>query len=530
VLLGAAGAGAELAGVQGSGTAATAAAAKLPSWMPEVDLGAGQGSWRRLWAYEIATRKMTRASRDGLNVWEAAPCGAGRAVAVTSEDYDENAWYSALVTLVDLESGRERPLYKSDVQVGLVCASQDGMRVAFIEALCSDRMVMAGDLIVVDLDDGGSKRIDAAGIDITKAAWRDDSRVAFIGLRGLDTVAGEVDVTTGATTELWSTTESCGVVYPDLRPLGARAFATVVQSYDRYPEVALVDEGQVETLTSLGHRGADDTRASGGALERVEWDAPDGMRIEALLVRPSDHGPHPLVVDVHGGPVGVWDNRWTMRSLLTPLLVSRGFAMLFPNPRGSSGRGRDFAAKVRGDMGGADATDILMGVDHLVTRGVADPDRVAVMGGSYGGFMTCMLVCMSDRFGAAVAYSPVTDWYSQHWTSNISHFDKLFLEAEPTSSDGPYFARSPVMLAGSARTPTLLTAGARDRCTPAGQAVEFHLALLEQGIDTHLAIYPEEGHGVRNLPTAIDFSTRVVVWFERHLGPGGDTAGGAPTS
>jgi dipeptidyl aminopeptidase/acylaminoacyl peptidase len=200
-------------------------------------------------------------------------------------------------------------------------------------------------------------------------------------------------------------------------------------------------------------------------------------------------------------------------------VAARGYAVLMPNPRGSAGRGRDFAAMVVGDMGGADARDVLAGIDALVERGIADPARIGVTGGSYGGFMSCWLPTLDDRFAASVAISPVTDWYSQHFNSNIGRWDAEFLAAEPTDAGGAYRDRSPVMFADRVRTPTLVTAGVNDRCTPPGQAVEFFRALRWHGVETELVLYPEEGHGVRKLPTAIDLGARMAGWFERFMPP-----------
>jgi dipeptidyl aminopeptidase/acylaminoacyl peptidase len=201
-------------------------------------------------------------------------------------------------------------------------------------------------------------------------------------------------------------------------------------------------------------------------------------------------------------------------------LMTRGYAVFLPNPRGSGGRGRAFAAMVLGDMGGADAADVLAGIDALVARGLADPQRIGVTGGSYGGFMACWLPTLDDRFAASVAISPVADWYSQHFNSNIGRWDADFLRADPTQAGGAYLERSPVMHAARVRTPTLLTAGRNDRCTPPGQAIEFHRALRACGVETELVLYPEEGHGVRRFPTVIDLCTRMVAWFERHMPPG----------
>ncbi len=222
-------------------------------------------------------------------------------------------------------------------------------------------------------------------------------------------------------------------------------------------------------------------------------------------------------MNVHGGPVWAYTDRWPRHSVHP--LAARGYAILMPNPRGSAGRGRDFASRVVGDMGGADAGDILAGIDALVARGVADPERIGVTGGSYGGFMSCWLPTLDTRFAASVAISPVTDWYSQHFNSNIGRWDADFLAGAPTDPGGPYRDRSPVMFADRVRTPTLITAGLNDRCTPPGQAIEFFRALRWSGVETELVLYPEEGHGVRAFPTVIDLCARAIGWFDRFMPP-----------
>ena len=295
------------------------------------------------------------------------------------------------------------------------------------------------------------------------------------------------------------------------------AFATIMQSYTRFFELVIVRDGAARSVARFGHAGSAYLLQVGGTLEPVSWSAPDGLLIEGLLARPAGPGPHPLVVNVHGGPVWAYRNTWWMYQDLTRLLVSRGYAVLHPNPRGSFGRGQDFAERVYGDMGGADTDDILSGVEALVAAGVADTARVGVMGVSYGGFMASWLITRTDRFAAAVSMSPVTDWLSMHYTTYFPEFDRLFLQDDPANSAGHYAARSPIMFAHQARTPTLHTAGGRDDATPASQAVEFHQALLEHGVASSLAIYPEEGHDVRRFPAVIDRCARILAWFDHYM-------------
>jgi dipeptidyl aminopeptidase/acylaminoacyl peptidase len=152
-----------------------------------------------------------------------------------------------------------------------------------------------------------------------------------------------------------------------------------------------------------------------------------------------------------------------------------------------------------------------------VQRGLVDARRLGVTGTSYGGFMTAWLVTQDSRFAAAVAVAPHTNQVTEHLLSNIPHFMKLFVGDRYNNPGGKYFQRSPIMHADKARTPTLNICGALDRCTPPAEAAQFHSALLEHGVKSVLVTYPEEGHGIRKMPALIDYTARVVAWFELHM-------------
>jgi dipeptidyl aminopeptidase/acylaminoacyl peptidase len=515
ILLGVAGHGADRSGGEGSGTTARLAA-DLPDWLPEANAGPAADQWRSAWVVDVASGTSRQVSRPGTNVWEAAWCGPAALLAVTSPVPGEEAWYTARLHRIDLASGAEELLHASDQQAGWPAATPAGRRWAIVTATCSDRWIVAGDLHVAD-GSGAVSVVDTRGVDVTCTQWLDEARLGYLGLRGLTTAAGIYDVTTGKAEEIWSSHETTGDRYPQGRFLPDGSVAVVLHSYTRYPELSFVRDAEAVTVASLHHPGADYITRVGGRIEPVTWPAPDGLEIQGLLCRPDGPGPHPLIVLVHGGPVWAYRDRWSMGYVYTPLLVSRGYAVLHPNPRGSGGRGQDFARAVLGDMGGADTYDYLSGIDALVERGIADPRRIGVTGGSYGGFMSAWLITQDQRFAAAVPMAPSTNWYSQHHTTNIPYFDVLFLADQPRARTGRYLDRSPLMFADQVRTPTLQTTGALDRCTPPGQAAEFHTALLECGIEAALATYPGEGHGVRRFPALVDQCTRTLGWFERHM-------------
>jgi dipeptidyl aminopeptidase/acylaminoacyl peptidase len=514
LLLGVAGHGADMSGGEGSGTTARADD-DLPDWMPEADASPTAEQWRSAWVVEVATGKARQVSDAGTNVWEAAWAGSAALLAVTSPDPGEGAWYTAQLHRIDLASGSAELLYTPDQQLGWPAAAPSGNRWAVVTATCSDRWIVAGDLHIAT--ESGPGVVDTAGADVTWIQWIDEQRLGYFGLRGLTTVAGVYDHATGKAEEVWSSTQTCGDRYPQGRFLPDGCAAVVLHGYTRYPELGFIRDGGTATVASLRHPGADYVTSVADTIEPVRWQAPDGVEIEGLLCVPDRPGPHPLIVHVHGGPVWAYRDRWAMGYVYTPLLVSRGYAVLHPNPRGSGGRGQAFARAVLGDMGGADTYDCLSGIDALVERGIADPARIGVTGGSYGGFMSAWLMTQDQRFAAGVPMAPSTNWCSEHHTSNIPFFDTLFLADEPRARTGRYLDRSPLLFADQVTTPTLQTTGALDRCSPPGQAVEFHNALRECGVESALAIYPGEGHGVRNFPALIDQCTRVVGWFERYM-------------
>jgi dipeptidyl aminopeptidase/acylaminoacyl peptidase len=517
ILLGVAGRGADLAGVQGA-TTTSKTAEDLPSWIPAIDTGDAENLWRRVWVYDTVNDACRVISRRGLNVWESAWCGDEALAAIVSESHSEGAWYSAALALIPVDSGEERRLYQPKDQIGLPAASPSGARLAAVEAVCSDRWVVCGNLLLIDQETGEPRQIDTHGVEVTYLAWRDNDHLLYAGQRAFETVVGEYDFRQNAAITHWASEETtCGEWYPAAWPLGEKACLVMADSYRRPPELAVVRDGELQTIVSLGHAGTEAAVAEAGRIEPVRWTAPDGLEIHGWLVLPEGDGPHPLIMDIHGGPVGASRNRWLARLRTALALVRRGYAVLYPNPRGSSTRGQDFARLVKGDMGGADTYDYLSGLDALVERGIADPDRIGVTGISYGGFMSAWLITQDQRFAAAVVVSPATNWYSQHWTSQIPDFDALFLDADPAAPGGRYFERSPIMFADRVKTPTLITAGGLDQSTPPGQALEFHRALLENGATSVLAMYPEAGHGARRFPEVIDSVSRLIDWFQRYM-------------
>jgi dipeptidyl aminopeptidase/acylaminoacyl peptidase len=474
-------------------------------------------AWRRLFRVEAESGATAEVGPEGLNVWEFD--WRDFVVAVCSDDPSESAWYDARLAVLDLDVRSARTLRIPEWQIQGPRISPDGTRVAFVEGFCSDRGLLAGTVHVLDVA-GGEARPLAPELDVGMVAWQDDATLLYAAWRGLGSSCGTLRLD-GTADERCGGDFTLGIRYAPLVAASrdGGTLATILDAPDSPPEVVVLDEGGPRPITDLN--GAAAAEIPRPDWERFSWEAEDGLEIEGLLALPPDRGtqPLPLVVLVHGGPTSCWTWELAPYRGAANLLAAAGYAVLLPNPRGSAGRGQAFARANLGDLGGGDLRDILAGVDALVEASSVDDARVAIMGGSYGGFMSCWAITQTDRFAAAIPQAVVSNWTSFHLTTNIGRFDVLFLGSDPYDPAGEYPRRSPVMHARGCRTPTLIVHGAEDLCTPVGQAHELYNALVEAGCDVELVVYPREGHGWLEWEHQIDAWERIRGWLDRHLAP-----------
>lgn len=266
-----------------------------------------------------------------------------------------------------------------------------------------------------------------------------------------------------------------------------------------------------------------------GRQETISWKAKDGLRIDGVLIYPVDYEEgkkYPLIVEVHGGPEAHISDGWqTYYSRRGQIAAGRGYFVLYPNYRSSSGRGVAFSKMGFGDLADEEFTDILAGIDHLVEQGMVDNDKVGIGGGSYGGYFSAWAATKhSERFAAACPFVGISDQISKRNTTDIPYEDYYVHWGIWTYENFELvYDRSPVKYVRNNETPTLILHGKEDTRVHPSQSLELYRQLKIHGdAAVRLVWYPGEGHGNRNNPAQLDFCLRTMRWFDFYVKEGHD--------
>jgi dipeptidyl aminopeptidase/acylaminoacyl peptidase len=333
--------------------------------------------------------------------------------------------------------------------------------------------------------------------DAAAVAWLDDG-IRFLALDRttrklfrLDPETGEVApvVVEDAPRIIWSADFS----------KDGRTWAFQGEGIDTLDEVYRVDSGDDRALAITRSTEQTDEWAM-GSREVIEWTSEDGAKIEGILLKPDDFDPaikHPLLVIIHGGPSWL---SFPVRaySYVYPVQqwLEKGAVILMPNYRGSAGYGEAFRSLNVRNLGVGDAWDVLSGVDHLVTQGFIDSDRVGAMGWSQGGYISAFLTTTSDRFAAISVGAGISNWMTYYVNTDIHPFTRHYLQGTPWSDPEIYAKTSPMSYINDASTPTLIQHGEFDRRVPTPNAYELYQGLQDVGVPVELVICKGFGHGI----------------------------------
>lgn len=431
-----------------------------------------------------------------------------------------NDWSSCDVSVVDVAKGEVEPVAKTDAAEMRPLYSPDGKWIAMAVSDNPPTWAWAVKIQIVP-SNGGQPRVLGETFDSRPSliGWSDDGeRIYYSEFRGTGDRIYAMHVQSAEATDVSSGDDSLTAVElsRDRVTLGF-----VRERPDQPPEafVGRVDKFEPRQVSRIN---AELPKLPLGKVEVVRWKSTDGMEIEGLLTYPVDSKSGqrvPLVLNVHGGPSSVFSKRFLASAGTYPLaaLAARGFAILQPNPRGSSGYGRKFRYANYQDWGGGDYRDLMAGVDHVIQMGVADPDRLGVMGWSYGGYMTSWTITQTHRFKAASVGAGVTNLFSFTGTADIPGFLPDYLGSQPWENLDLYRSRSAVANAKGVTTPTLIQHGESDARVPISQGYEFYNALKQQGVPVRMLVLPRQPHGPNEPKMMLKIMETNLDWFEKHL-------------
>jgi len=517
-----------------------------PEWLPggqelAVILEGDNGA-RGIWRLAVETEEWSPVSKRDLCVWEMAWSPDGLSViAVASKECGENGWYKAGLWTIDASDGAGEELLGPGglsydllgrvVRRQLACPRwvSSGSAVAVISGCWSDRGIVGGDVYCVGRDGSGvrnltsGQRLSVSWIDWPDEASEELIAVAWTGLKQavLKISVAEDSKLEGRVRTLWL---GSAALFSRSQPrisYGSGRISAVVEDAHKAPEVCVLDEAPVlgwRQLTVLQPKQTDLLLAPS---EIVKWPVSDGLEVDGLLLRPEKQGPHPMVVFPHGGPVFIHQHLYGLRiegpyALPFQLLPSCGIAVLLPNVRGSLGYGSEFAEGIVHDMGGKDYTDMIAGVDFCVEQGIADPQRLGIVGWSSGGYLAAWATCQTTRFAAAVVGAGLVDLRLAGVATLNPDWCKLVVGGNLFEPEGKAVRRSPITYIDQVRTPTLIIHGAKDRLIPVEQGLLWYQGLRELNQEAELLIY-DGPHSVDTVREQRRVTERILSWLTARL-------------
>jgi dipeptidyl aminopeptidase/acylaminoacyl peptidase len=470
----------------------------------------------QLWTWNIATGEEKQIGKGDFTVSDARWSPDGSHITFTTNPtprLDDGPLQTAWV--MDVASGIKRKLAETADPTHTARWSPDGKRIAYLSS--AGLFLTKEDLFVVDASGGAPKKLSGSfELNSGEPLWSPDGKEIYFSsddheaLRvfGADVATGSIRPLTGAA-EVADVSEICADGKSAVGTLGDPMHPADVFRSD-------LSFGSLERITN---QNAWLSEYALGTSEVVKWkSSKDGMEIDGIVTKPVDFDGTrkvPFLLNPHGGPTGA--------SLLffnptVQVMAANGYMVLEPNFRGSSGRGEKFASANQNDWGDGDYKDDMSGVQAIVDKGWADPDRLGAFGWSYGGFMTMWIDTQTDRFKAISPGAGLPDLYSMYSQTDIHRYLTVFLGMKsPWDNFQEYWDHSPMKYIENVKTPTMILHGRADTRVPMPQSEEFYRALSERHVPVEFVTYPRENHGFVEPRHIQDRWQRYLVFFGKYL-------------
>jgi dipeptidyl aminopeptidase/acylaminoacyl peptidase len=466
----------------------------------------------RLWLLTLATGESKALTQPNWEIREAEWHPSGTGLMLSATDHPESDQNTNRISFFRLSDNSLTAVLAPRGPFGNIRIAPDGKTMAFIG--CRVDGPVPHDLMIVHHGDKAAQNLTGGSIDrpVFDFRWGKDSSLLAVVADGFRSkfLAFSPEGALKDTSAALSTNPAAFAASNSGEIVFVGHTATTPQ------ELWLWDQKSV--ARQISHFNDSWKQFALSAPEFYKYRSFDGLEIEAALLKPAGHDGKsklPLIALIHGGPTGNWQD-----SIETwgQLLSARGYAVFYPNIRGSIGYGEKIIEMNRGNWGGGDYRDVMAGVDDLVARGIANPEKLAIGGWSYGGYMAEWAITQTTRFKAAVSGAGLANLISEYGTEQGPAYDEWFygVPYEPEKVTG-FLNSSPIVNLKNVKTPTLILQGDADLTDPLGQSQELYRGLKRYGVDTELVVYPREPHGFREEKHLLDRLNRILAWYDKYL-------------
>jgi len=478
--------------------------------------GQQSGNWNNLWIIEVESGVERRLTDNDHRIGSFSVAPSGDRILFTSRTENRrNQGNLSEIQLLELETGNVRQLTDNSAPEGALSWAPDGDSFAYTARTDGEWELLLDKIWVMD-PDGGGRRIVSGAFDgnIGNFVWAPDaSAILFSGLHGTNNNLYRINLGSDSVEQI---TSSVGSLAPSSFSRDRTKMAYVFQNFDTPADiwVGLTDGTDAVQLTNVNPTITDEIVLGQG--EVIRWESRDGTEIEGILMLPAEYqsGALPLLLHIHGGPAGVFRNSF---SASNHVWAGLGYAQLFPNVRGSSGYDDDLLRGNLYDIGSGDYEDLMTGVDELISRGIADPNKLGLRGWSYGGILGGWTITQTDRFKGASVGAMVSDWTSEYGPG-FNHDVRLwYIGGTPWDNPDEWRERSALTHIANVTTPTLVLHGINDRTDTEPQSMMFFQALKDQGKITRYIRFPREPHGFREPRHQRTRDVEEIRWIQKHV-------------
>jgi dipeptidyl aminopeptidase/acylaminoacyl peptidase len=485
-----------------------------------VDEGAN-GQERReytdVWRIALADKTERAVTRDDKLLIESIRVSPdGRKIAmIVRRDSTRNGQNRAEIVVADAATGALTPVTRNSAPEQNVQWSPEGKLLSYLAPSDTSWDLVEDKLWVVPAEGGGEPRKLTASFNgaVGQYSWSPDGQSIVFGASARARGAVyKVAVSTGVLSPI--TRGEWSGRMESMSADGSRGVA-VISAPGTPGEVHLIDltTGRTTPITRGNAKTAELALAQ---FKAITWKSKDGLEVEGMLWLPSDYAPGtklPLLLSVHGGPAGAWEVSFRG---INHVYTSLGWAVLEPNVRGSSSYGDALLRGNMKDIGGGDFQDLMTGVDKLIADGIADPERLAIRGWSYGGILGGWTLTQTSRFKAASLGAMVADWASEY-AMGFNHDVRLwYIGGTPWESADAYRRLSSYTHIAKVTTPTLLLHGERDTTDTIGQSMMYYQGLKDRGVPTRFIRFPREPHGFREPHHVRIRDTEEIAWLMKY--------------